>query len=154
MFRKNYKLFAMRFGMILIMLGGVLCVSPVKSVLASTITVTNTNDSGAGSLRKAIASAVSGDTIKFSPSLSGQTITLSSQLDITKNLVVDGSGLDPRISISGNNIVRIFNVSSNRVFALRSLILKNGKMSGVNYTAFGGALFVNSSTTLTLKTYL
>ena len=153
MFRKNYKLFAMRFGMILIMLGGVLCVSPVKSVLASTITVTNTNDSGAGSLRQAIASAVSGDTIKFSPSLSGQTITLSSQLDITKNLVVDGSGLDPRISISGNNIVRIFNIS-NRVFALRSLILKNGKMSGVNYTAFGGALFVNSSTTLTLKTYL
>ena len=32
---------------------------------ANTLTVTNTNDSGAGSLRQAIADAASGDTINF-----------------------------------------------------------------------------------------
>ena len=41
----------------------------------STLTVTNANDGGAGSLRAAIAAARSGDTIRFAPALIGQTIT-------------------------------------------------------------------------------
>jgi hypothetical protein len=45
---------------------------------ANTITVTNTNDSGPGSLRQALAEANDGDTIDFDPSLNGQTITLTS----------------------------------------------------------------------------
>ena len=36
---------------------------------AATITVTNGNDSGPGSLRQAILNASSGDTINFAPSL-------------------------------------------------------------------------------------
>ena len=48
-----------------------------NSVLA-TIEVTNNNDDGAGSLRDAIATAQSGDTIEFAPSLANQTITLTS----------------------------------------------------------------------------
>ena len=43
---------------------------------AATITVTNTNDSGAGSLRDAIATANNGDTINFSVP-ANSTITLS-----------------------------------------------------------------------------
>ncbi|MGZ4238391.1 MAG: hypothetical protein ACXVWT_20180, partial [Solirubrobacteraceae bacterium] len=39
-------------------------------------TVTTTADSGAGSLRAAIAASAAGDTINFDPSLNGQTITL------------------------------------------------------------------------------
>ncbi|MCC6701740.1 MAG: hypothetical protein IT221_09450 [Fluviicola sp.] len=34
-------------------------------VFGATIVVTNTNDSGAGSLRQAIATAVNGDVIRF-----------------------------------------------------------------------------------------
>jgi Domain of unknown function (DUF4347) len=48
-----------------------------------TFTVTSTADSGAGSLRAAIAAAQSGDTIVFNSGLANQTITLASQLDIS-----------------------------------------------------------------------
>ena len=46
--------------------------------VAQAATVTNTNDSGAGSLRAVIAASASGDTIDFAPALNGQTIILSS----------------------------------------------------------------------------
>jgi len=56
---------------------------------AATLTVTNTNDTGAGSLRGEILAASSGDTINFS--VSG-TITLSSALPVIAiNLTIDGS---------------------------------------------------------------
>jgi hypothetical protein len=44
---------------------------------ADTITVTNTNDSGPGSLRQALADANDGDTINFEPALNGQAIRLT-----------------------------------------------------------------------------
>jgi hypothetical protein len=57
---------------------------------AATITVTNLNDTGAGSLRAAITAHASGDTINFD--LSG-TITLASALPaIGDILTIDGSG--------------------------------------------------------------
>jgi hypothetical protein len=60
---------------------------------AATITVLNTNDSGAGSLRQAISDSSSGDTINFDSSLNGQTITLTSgELLIDKNLTITGPG--------------------------------------------------------------
>ena len=49
--------------------------------------VTNTLESGKGSLRYEIAHANKNTTIDFAPSLSGQTITLTSgELVISKNL--------------------------------------------------------------------
>src|SRR5215472_8883020 len=53
---------------------------------ANTITVINTNDSGAGSLRQALVDANDGDTIDFDSSLNGQTITLTKG-----QLIVDNS---------------------------------------------------------------
>jgi hypothetical protein len=50
-----------------------------------TLTVTNANDSGAGSLRQAIADAGPGDTILFD---SGFTIRLASPLSIDKDLTI------------------------------------------------------------------
>lgn len=67
------------------------------------ITVTTTNDSGAGSLRDAIATAAPGDTIDFDASLAGQTIRLTSgELSIDKNLTLDASALEGGVVVSGD----------------------------------------------------
>ena len=50
----------------------------IAGVDGATLTVINTNDSGPGSLRQALADAQDDDTIGFDPSLNGQTITLTS----------------------------------------------------------------------------
>lgn len=73
------------------------------------LTVSNLNDSGAGSLRELIGIAASGDTINFQEDLNG-TIILSSQLYIDKNLNITGLGSDI-ITISGNNQSRIFKIN-------------------------------------------
>ena len=46
----------------------------------ATIKVTNNANSGIGSLRNAIYTGQSGDTIKFDSSLSNQTITLNREI--------------------------------------------------------------------------
>jgi hypothetical protein len=76
---------------------------------AGTLTVTNTDDSGAGSLRQMIADAAPGDTITFAPALAGQTITLTlGTLVIAKDLSIDGSSLSTPVTVSGNDAVRVF----------------------------------------------
>ena len=73
-----------------------------------TLTVTNTNDSGAGSLRQAIADAGRGDTINFNLSNCPCLITLTSgELVIGKDLTIIGPGAN-LLTISGNNASRIF----------------------------------------------
>ena len=97
----------------------------------ATIIVTNNNDSGAGSLRAAIAGAAAGDTITFAPGLANQTITLTSgQLDIPtgKNITIDGAAATG-LTISGNNTSRAFfvnaNVDTSTNFAVKNLIITN-----------------------------
>src|SRR5690606_27888979 len=63
-----------------------------RRFLMPTLTVTNTNDSGPGSLRQAIADAGFGDTIIFDLPLPA-TITLTSgQLVVSNNLTIEGPG--------------------------------------------------------------
>jgi len=76
-------------------------------------TVTNTNDSGAGSLRQAIADAAAGDTISLAPG----TITLTTgELVINKDLTISGPGSGKltiqRSTAGGTPEFRIFNVTS------------------------------------------
>ena len=58
---------------------------------ATTITVTNTNDSGPGSLRQALANANNGDTINFAVT---RTIFLTSgELLVDKTVIISGPGM-------------------------------------------------------------
>lgn len=61
------------------------------SIDAATISVTNTNSSGAGSLAQAIAGANPGDTIDFDLPLSGPA-TITGNFVIDKNLTIVGPG--------------------------------------------------------------
>lgn len=113
----------------------------VTSVLPSLVVTTN-NNSGAGSLRQAIADALPGSTITFAPNLSGSTILLTSgQLFLNKNLTIDASALPGGITLNGNNASRIFLVNSSTTNVLLSLTLTGGNGTGTNASGSGGAIY-------------
>jgi hypothetical protein len=114
--------------------------------LPSTLTVTNTADSGPGSLRYEIAAAKSKDTIVFAPSLDGQSITLTSgELDITKNLTIQGPGAG-QMTISGGGSSRVFEVAGKTTVTLSGLTISNGAAAGG-----GGGIYIDSGGTLTIS---
>lgn len=72
--------------------------------------VTNTNDGGAGSLRKAIECAENGDTITFDPLLTGQVIMLASTpIHINKSINILQT---PTSEIYVGGYVRSFQINS------------------------------------------
>jgi len=97
---------------------------------AATITVTNGNDSGPGSLRQAMLSAASGDTINFAPSVTIVTLT-SAELVIDKNLTTIGPGAD-RLTVRvkpppGFVSFRGFNISSSTAtVSISGITISNG----------------------------
>jgi len=95
---------------------------------AATITVTNGNDSGPGSLRQAILSASSGDTINFAPCLTTVTLT-SGELVINKNLTITGPGAG-RLTVQRSTsagLFRIFHITSSTVtVSISGVTISNG----------------------------
>jgi hypothetical protein len=93
---------------------------------ATTITVTNTNDSGPGSLRQALADAKDGHTINFDVSLKGQTIALSSgELVIDKSITITGPGSD-QLAVGVQNFqytFRIFHVMASPTVTIEGLTI-------------------------------
>src|SRR5215471_4087736 len=88
--------------------------------------VTTNADSGAGSLRQAISDACVGSTITFDMSQVVSPITLTSaELPINKNLTIQGPGAGT-LTVSGNNLVRVFNVQSGTA-AISDLTVANGR---------------------------
>ncbi|HKE38062.1 MAG TPA: hypothetical protein VKB39_11540, partial [Candidatus Baltobacteraceae bacterium] len=71
--------------------------------------VTNTANTGTGSLRYAVATAGAGDTITFLLP-KGSTITLSSPILLTGNLTIAGPGANA-VSISGGNAHQLFQIA-------------------------------------------
>ncbi|MBX3036343.1 MAG: right-handed parallel beta-helix repeat-containing protein [Anaerolineales bacterium] len=123
------------FFIIAIYLISVLGSIPTQSVRAATLVVTNTDDSGTGSLRQAIADANGEDTITFDSSLSGQTIRLQSILIIDKNITIDGSALSEKITISGdsdnngNGDVKLISITVNTVVTIKNIKFTKGYSS-------------------------
>src|SRR5436309_15502776 len=73
---------------------------------ATTIFVTNTNDSGPGSLRDALATANVGDTIDAT-GVSGTILLTSGELQITQSVTINGPGAGT-LAVDGNATFRVF----------------------------------------------
>jgi hypothetical protein len=112
---------------------------------AATVTVTSASDSGAGSLRAAIAAADPGDTITFDGSLDGETIDLTTgAIPIDKSLTIEGPGASDLAVDAGHNS-RIFVLSSGDL-SISDLTLANA--AGPEE---GGAIYSESSGSLTVS---
>ncbi|MEO0396635.1 MAG: DUF4114 domain-containing protein [Cyanobacteria bacterium P01_A01_bin.137] len=119
----------------------------------ATLTVINTNDSGKGSLREAIALANDKDTIVFSSKLANKTIRLEKQLVIDKSLTIDGSDA-PNLTLSGEGKTRILQISYDYSdVVLQDLTFANGSAvdNAPNTTRPGGAIEVIDSNTLVVE---
>src|SRR5437870_3695397 len=95
----------------------------IISLHAGTITVTNTNDSGPGSLRQALAHANDGDTIDFA--VTGTIGLTSGELLVDKNITISGSGATS-LTINGNHISRVLHIASGRIVTISGLGITNG----------------------------
>jgi len=116
------------------------------NVRAATISVTNAADSGAGSLRAALASATNGDTIDAT-GVFGAIILTSGELLITNNLNINGSG-PANLAVNGNfpnTTNRVFNINNSTV-SISGLTITNGH-SGDN-SGGGGIIIVASTMTV------
>src|SRR5262249_25659520 len=114
-------------------------------ITPSVLTVTNTMDSGAGSLRAAIQNAHNGSLIRFAPSLAGSTITLTSgELSINHNVNIVGLGMN-RLTIDADNISRIFDITGASNVQISGLTLANGFAGASSpHPGEGGGIFDDS----------
>ena len=118
---------------------------------AATYTVTTLADSGAGSLRAAVAAAnaASGaDAIVFQSGLAG-TITLTGgELLVTDNLSITGPG-PGRITLDANHAGRAFHLTNpngqDKVFAISGLTVTHGATSAAGGDDGGGGVFYEAS---------
>jgi len=136
----------------------------VGNVLPTTIiVVTNTNDSGPGSLRDALAAANDGDMIDAT-GVSGTILLTSGELQVTHNVTINGPGA-ANLAVNGNDAFVVFhNFASNATISGFTITNGNGggivnrggltvSDSSVVSNAGGGGInndAVNRSTTLTI----
>ena len=105
-------------------IGVLLLYAVALPVHAATITVTNTNDSGPGSLRQALAVAHDGDRITFA--VSGAITLTSGELEVVKNVTISGPGAN-QLSIDGNPGTVVFCVDTPATIAtISGLTIRNG----------------------------
>ena len=102
--------------------------------MLATLTVSNLNDGGSGSLRGAIGQAKNGDTIDFASSLFGggqhQTITLTSgALNIATDVTIYGPGVADTdlLTIDGNHNSTVMTIPAGTDVTVSGVILADGK---------------------------
>jgi len=115
-------------------------------LLANIIVVTNTNDSGPGSLRQALAVANDGDTIDAT-GVSGPIFLTTGELQVTHNVTINGPGAGS-LAVNGNATYRGFeNFASN--VAISGFTITNcvapGTVAGGGILNHGGLTLSDSS---------
>jgi hypothetical protein len=144
--RKKMKMFLV--GIILLLVNSV-------AAFAATMTVTNHDDSGPGSLRDAITTAAPGDTIVFELSTPNIITLTTGELLIDKDLTITGPGADLLTVAQGmgnpidfpvfHTAAGIFNIT------LSGLTIKDGNNAGFTTSGNGGGLANESSGTVTVS---
>ena len=106
-------------------------------LVLSTLTVTSPLDNGSsGTLRSVLASAASGDTIKFASSLNGDTIGLTmGELPIAVSLTIQGPGAG-LLDVDSGGSSRVFDITS----ASANVTISGLTISGGSASAGGGIL--------------
>jgi hypothetical protein len=128
------------------LLGLALCAIPVASARA-TITVANQNDSGTGSLRQAIGSALAGESIVVPP---GEYMLTSGELAIAKTLTITGAGADDTI-VRASGAFRVFHTSgTSSDITISRLAIRGGRPPGVSGVVEGGGV-LSEAASLTLN---
>ena len=95
------------------------------SAHADTIVVTNTNDSGPGSLRQALAVANDGDTIDAT-GISGVINLTSGELLVSHSVTIIGPSADV-LAVDGNMISRVFRTPvSGKTITISGFMIRNG----------------------------
>lgn len=113
------------------------CVGTLACLFASAlcgdvIDVSSLSNSGVGSLRAAVANANDGDTIRV---LAEGEIALSSQIAISKNLMIVGDGGPQLHVVSASGSTRLFFISEGTAVKIEGLSLRGG------YASQGGAIY-------------
>jgi hypothetical protein len=112
---------------------------------ADTITVTNTNDSGPGSLRQALADSNDGDTITFA--VTGTIGLTSGELLVDNSITISGPGVG-NLAVNGNAKSRVLHIAPGTTATISGLSITNGNASG--NVLDGGAIYSDHAT-LTLN---
>jgi hypothetical protein len=115
---------------------------------AQVMMVTNSNDSGPGSLRDVLSNACSGSTVSFdmSPGRVTSPITLTSgQLSIFQDQTIAGP-TSTSLVISGNNNSRIFDINSLTNVKISNLTITGGKANSGGGIHSQGNLTIKNST--------
>lgn len=131
----------------ILILSGAVC-----AVNAATFTVTNTGDSGAGSLRQAINdanTAAGADTIEIAIHSPATIVLSGGELSVTSTITINGDPIYPT-AITATNLSRVFNGSPNSVLTLNFLNITGGTVNLPSGTSNGGGihsfgdLFINN----------
>ena len=122
----------------------ILVFATIVGLQAGTITVSNTNDSGPGSLRQALADANDGDTITFA--VTGTIGLASGELLVDKSITISGPGADI-LAVDGNAKSRVFHVGPATTVVISGLTITNGS-AGVPDGNGGGIYNEHGSLTI------
>lgn len=124
---------------------GSLLLTPADEAEAAQFTVSNLNDSGAGSLRQAVLDAngaAGADEIVFNTGLTGVITLTTGQMDVTDQLTITGPG-PVALAVDGNSSSRIFSTAvaaNGSPLTITGLTLRNATVA-----SSGGAIYANNN---------
>ncbi|MBN1333130.1 MAG: hypothetical protein JW971_05140, partial [Synergistales bacterium] len=108
------------------------------AVYSATYTVKNTNNSGLNSLREAIEAANDNDEVdEITFNVTG-IITLSSQLQISSGMTIQGPGAED-LAVSGNDTCRVFYINTTESVDISGISIVSGDAGGND----GGGIWNN-----------